>query len=196
MEKNKKRFKPGEIYWEIIKLIGMAYISGGGSTYRPLLPQLIQEIIRLIKESRDIEVKEKKVKTTLLKLEKRQIINLVEESDKIFVEIKSKKKSIILKYSIKSIFDFKKKQKNWDGQWYLVFFDVPEIQRNKRNYLRMFLNKLGFYKFQKSVYIYPYSCEKEINLIKAIVEGGKYIKYIVAKKIEDEENIKRYFHIN
>ena len=60
----------------------------------------------------------------------------------------------------------------------------------------MFLNKLGFYKFQKSVYIYPYSCEKEINLIKAIVEGGKYIKYIVAKKIEDEENIKRYFHIN
>ena len=196
MEKNKKRFKPGEIYWEIIKLIGMVYISGGGSIYRPLLPQLIQEIIRLIKESRDIEVKEKKVKTILLKLEKRQIINLIEEKDKIFVEIKNKKKSIILKYSIKSIFDFKKKQKNWDGQWYLVFFDVPEIQRNKRNYLRMFLNKLGFYKFQKSVYIYPYSCEKEINLIKAIVEGGKYIKYIVAKKIEDEENIKRYFHIN
>jgi CRISPR-associated endonuclease Cas2 len=75
----------------------------------------------------------------------------------------------------------------------MVFFDVPEIQRNKRNYLRDFLKKLGFYQYQKSVYIFPYECEKEVALIRKIVEGAKYMRYIIAEKIEEENKIKRYF---
>ena len=77
----------------------------------------------------------------------------------------------------------------------MVFFDVPEIQRNKRDYLRKFLNKIGFYRYQKSVYIFPYECEEEINLIKKIVEGAKYMKYIIAEKIEDEDAIKTFFKL-
>jgi len=195
MKKNKTKLKRGQIYWEIIKLLGMTYLSGGGSISRPILPLLIKEIKRLLKESRNVDTEEEKIKTTLEKLEKRQIINLTERNDNIFVEIKGGDKSMILKYSIKSILDLKKKDEKWSGKWYLVFFDVPEIQRNKRDYLRYFLKKIGFFQYQKSVYVFPFNCKKEIDLIRQIVEGGKYMKYIIADKIEDEERIKIFFKI-
>lgn len=93
------------------------------------------------------------------------------------------------------LLDFKKKKKVWDGKWFLVFFDVPEIERNKRNYLRQYLKKIGFYQYQQSVYLFPYECEKEVALIKKIMEGAKYMKYIIAEKIEDEEMAKRFFNL-
>ena len=98
--------------------------------------------------------------------------------------------------SIKAIFDLKKRDQKWQGKWYLVMFDVPEIQRNKRVYLRKFLKQIGFYPYQKSVYVFPYECEKEISLIKKIVEGGKYMSYIIADKIEQEKAAKIYFQLN
>lgn len=75
----------------------------------------------------------------------------------------------------------------------MVIFDVPEGQRNKRDYLRRFLREIGFYPYQQSVYIFPFECKKEIDLIKKIVEGGKYISYIIAEEIENEEKVKRFF---
>ncbi|MDO8609981.1 MAG: CRISPR-associated endonuclease Cas2, partial [bacterium] len=96
---------------------------------------------------------------------------------------------------IKALLEFKKKKKQWNGKLCMVFFDVPEIQRNKRNYLRRLLLKIGFYGYQKSVYVFPYDCENEINLIKKIVEGAQYMKYIIAEKIEDELSIKNYFKL-
>jgi CRISPR-associated endonuclease Cas2 len=137
--------------------------------------------------------KERKVLRTLKNLEKKQIIYLEEKDDKVFVYLKDKNHPKIVEYSIKKLLDFKKKKKEWDKKWFLVFFDVPEIQKNKREYLRKFLKKIGFYQYQKSVYIFPYDCEKEVALIKKIVEGAKYMKYIVAERIEEEKKIKRYF---
>jgi CRISPR-associated endonuclease Cas2 len=75
----------------------------------------------------------------------------------------------------------------------MVVFDVPEIERKKRNYLRGFLREIGFYPYNQSVYVYPYECEKEIALIKKIVEGGKYISYIIAERLEKEDQLKIFF---
>jgi len=69
----------------------------------------------------------------------------------------------------------------------MVFFYVPEKQRKSRDYLRLLLKKIGFLQYQKSVYIFPYEYESEINYIKKIVDGGKYMSYVVAEKIEHEK---------
>jgi len=126
---------------------------------------------------------------------KKDILNLQEKNGKVTVYLKNENHPKIIEYSIKSLLDFKRKEKKWNGKWFFVFFDVPEIQRNKRNYLRKFLIKLGFYPYQKSVYIFPYECEREVELIKKIVEGAKYIKYIIAEKIEEETDAKEYFKL-
>lgn len=198
MDKQKgeaKKLKRGQLYWMILETIGLGLVAGGGSPLRPTLPIMIKHITRLLKEIHKLDVEEEKVKKSLTHMEKKEIIDLVERDDQVFVYLKDKNNATVLQYSIKALLELKNKKKQWDGKWFLVFFDVPEIQRNKRDILRKFLTKTGFYRYQKSIYIFPYECEQEIVLIKKIVEGAKYMKYIIAEKIEDEEQVKAYFQL-
>ncbi|EKE14989.1 MAG: hypothetical protein ACD_12C00206G0003 [uncultured bacterium] len=156
---------------------------------------LIDHLGYLLKSAKSLQEKKLKINRVLQSLEKKDILDLQEENGKVTVYLKDKNHPKIIEYSIKSLLDFKQKEKKWNGKWFLVFFDVPEVQRNKRDYLRKFLIKLGFYQYQKSVYLFPYECEKEVALIKKIVEGAKYMKYIIAEKIEDEKSAKEYFKL-
>ena len=194
MKEKEIKLKKGQLYWYILEIIGLTLISGG-NPLRPIIPLAIKEIIKTLKEVKNLNIEEKKIKKSLESLEKNEIINLEEKGGNIFVKLKDKNNLTVIKYSTKALLDFKKKKKKWNKKWFLVFFDVPEIQRNKRNYLRKFLVDIGFYQYQKSIYIFPYECEKEIILIKKIVEGAKYMKYLVTEKIEDEKLIKSFFKL-
>ncbi|MCR4327089.1 MAG: CRISPR-associated endonuclease Cas2 [Nanoarchaeota archaeon] len=156
---------------------------------------LIDHLDHLLKSVKTLQQKKSKINRVLQNLEKKDILNLQEENGKVTVYLKDKNHPKIVEYSIKSLLEFKRKEKKWNGKWFFVFFDVPEIQKNKRDYLRKFLIRLGFYQYQKSVYLFPYECAKEVELIKKIVEGAKYMKYIIAEKIEDESTAKEYFKL-
>lgn len=188
------KLKRGQLYWYILEVIGVTLVSAGNPR-RPVISLGVKEIIKTLKELKNLKVGEEKIKRSLESLEKKEIIDIDEKGGQVLVRLKDKNNLIVMKYSIKAILDFKKKQKNWRGKWFLVFFDVPEIQRNKRDYLRNYLRKIGFYCYQKSVYVFPYECEKEITLIKRIVQGAKYMRYIIAEKIEDEEKMKTFFNL-
>lgn len=54
-------------------------------------------------------------------------------------------------------------ERKWDGVWRIVIFDISEKQKHIRNMVRKKLKKLGFGKWQKSVYLTPHSVTKEIN---------------------------------
>ena len=194
MKEKEIKLKRGQLYWYILEIIGVVLVSGG-NPLRPVIPLAVKEIIKILKEVKNLNVEEKKIRTSLEKMEKKEILEIVEKEDNVFVKIKNKENQTIVKYSIKALLDFKKKKKKWDGKWFLVFFDVPKIQNNKRDYLRSYLLKIGFMKYQHSVYIFPYECEKEVMLIKKIVEGAKYMTYIVAEKIENESKIKSLFNL-
>jgi len=159
------------------------------------LSLLIDNLQDLLKTINNYQVKKAKVLRVLKKLEKNEVLDIQEKDGKVTVYLKNENHPKIVEYSIKILLDFKKKNKQWNGKWFLVFFDVPEVQRNKRDFLRRYLIKLGFYQYQKSVYLFPYDCEKEVELIKRIVEGAKYMKYIIAEKIEDEAKTKEYFKL-
>ena len=186
------KFKHNELRQIVLAALGLGVIVGG-VLITPNFPIVLGMIISLIKDFRKKDISEKKVKRVLQNLEKKEIIYLETRGETVFVHLKNFFHPTILKYSLKEIFEFKKREKKWQGKWYLVMFDVPEIQRNKRVYLRKFLKQIGFYPYQKSVYVFPYECEKEITLIKKIVEGGKYMSYIIADKIEHETAAKIYF---
>lgn len=68
-------------------------------------------------------------------------------------------------------FDFEnmriKKSAKWDGKWRLIIFDIEEGKKVAREFFRSKLKSLGFYQLQKSVYIYPYPCRKEIEILRA-----------------------------
>lgn len=56
--------------------------------------------------------------------------------------------------------------KRWDGQWRILLFDVPSRERTKREALRGKLIELGFTMIQKSVWVHPYECSNEVQILK------------------------------
>lgn len=60
------------------------------------------------------------------------------------------------------------KPEKWDKKWHLVIFDIPEKKKLAREALREKLKDLGLIKLQDSIWVTPFSCEQEINLIKNI----------------------------
>jgi len=53
--------------------------------------------------------------------------------------------------------------KPWDGRWRIVMFDIVEIQKRKRDYLREKLKELGFGMLQESVFITPHDIIKDFS---------------------------------
>lgn len=109
------------------------------------------------------------------------------------IKITRQGKSRILKYQLG---DMKiKKPFRWDKKWRLVIFDIPDHQRKKSDSFRWKLYELGFLQYQKSIFIYPYPCQDEIDFIKEIYEITPYVKMILAEKIDDEKHYQRKFHL-
>jgi len=97
-------------------------------------------------------------------------------------------------YKFLSIDDIKTHKSNvWDDLWRIVTFDIPEHKKTVRDALRFKLKDLGFYPYQKSLFVYPYDCKNEIDLIKEFYGAHNYIFLIVAKKLDGEDNLKKHF---
>lgn|SRR3989338_8657984 len=123
------KLKRGQLYWYILEVIGLSLIIGGGSPLRPTLPIMVKAIIKTLKEIKKLNVDEDKVKKSLQRLEKKEIIELVEQGDNVYVYLKDKDNPTVFQYSIRALFDLKRKRKKGNGKWYMVFFDVPEVQK-------------------------------------------------------------------
>jgi len=54
-------------------------------------------------------------------------------------------------------------EKEWDGRWRLVIFDIPEKRRIARDLLRQKLKAFGFIKWQKSVWASKKNCTKPLR---------------------------------
>ena len=88
-----------------------------------------------------------------------------------------------------------KKQK-WDGLWRIIIFDIPEDHKNAREALRQKLKKFGFYHLQKSVFVFPYDCEKEIKALADFFMANDNIEYIRAKTLGGKEReVKDFFDL-
>lgn len=194
-EKLQNEFKKGEIRELVLGAVGVSVLLAGTFLVTPNFPIIYTSILSLIKEFGKKEPSKRQVRRVLKDLEKKEIISLEKNGEEVRVKLKGWLHPQIQKYSLKGILEYKRKKKTWNGKWFLVIFDVPEKQRNKRNYLRQFLRFIGFYQYQQSVYIYPFECKEEIALIKKIVEGGKYITYVIAESIENEQAAKRHFQL-
>lgn len=90
----------------------------------------------------------------------------------------------------------KNENKKWDGKWRIMFFDIPEKKRGKRDELRVMLKAVGFKEFQKSAWVYPY---KVPNFLKELLfeENIKpYTRLITTTSIEYDKDLKRMFDLD
>ena len=87
-----------------------------------------------------------------------------------------------------------KKSKSWDKKWRIVIFDISQIKKTYREAFRGKIKELDFYCLQKSVWVYPYDCESEIELLKDFFGLSEdELRLIVAKKIGNDAKLKGIF---
>lgn len=85
------------------------------------------------------------------------------------------------------------KKEKWDGKWRMVFFDVEEAKRKRRDDLRRYLKKLGFWQMQRSVWVCPYDCENEVKYLREILEVPHEVKLGVLEKVENDRELREIF---
>ncbi|MEK7186917.1 MAG: CRISPR-associated endonuclease Cas2 [Patescibacteria group bacterium] len=114
-------------------------------------------------------------------------------SGKKFLTITEKGKKKLRSFELN---DFKlKKPKRWDKKWRIIIFDIKEKERKKRNELRNYLYRIGFKKLQNSVWVYPYDCEDLLMLLKADLELGRNLLYVVAEEIENDRHLREEYNL-
>jgi len=126
-------------------------------------------------------------------LKKGNFIKETREGKNRKIEITEKGKREIIKYKIK----LKVEKPNWNKKWFAIAWDIPEISRKDRDYLREKLKWIGFKEMQKSLWIFPYDIREElkelVELYKKDILGN--IKFLVIEKIEDDSNLLKYFNL-
>src|SRR3989338_5139930 len=117
----------------ILGALGIGVLIGG-ALITPNFPIVYGSILSIIKEFSKKEPSKKQVRRALKNLEKNEIIALEKKGDEVYVSLKGWINPRHVKSSLKGILAYKRQKKIWRGKWFLVIFDVPEKQRNKRNY--------------------------------------------------------------
>lgn len=124
-------------------------------------------------------------------LKRERMIILKEKNGKFLVELAEKGKRKVKEIALDELKN--KKPKDWDGLWRVIIFDVPEHSKVGRDALRWKMKSLGFYQLQKSVWAFPYDCEREVELLVELFGIFSYVNFLEVKRIKDDSMLKKYF---
>ena len=136
----------------------------------------------------------KRVSDTFYNLKKQGLIEIKKQGPQIYINLTEEGKK---KASFLQINDLRINQpKRWDRKWRLVIFDIAQLKKVYREAFRGKLKELGFSQLQKSVWIHPYDCVSEIDILKEFFGlTDDELRLIVAEEIGDDMKIREIFKI-
>jgi len=166
-------------------LAGMIYIAASSPYFT----------IRLLKNiKRWNKYPKRKLSDAFYLLRKQGCIKIERKNHQIYISLteKGKKKASWLQIDALKI----KRPKRWDRKWRIVIFDISQLKKFYREAFRGKLKELGFYPLQKSVWIIPFECKDEIELLKDLFGlTEKEVRLIIAEDIGQAEQIKKHFKL-
>lgn len=146
---------------------------------------------------KDKSVKEiRKRSKKLSEFNKRKLIDFKELGDgSVRIVISQAGKNIIQQYKLDDMKIIK--PKIWDRQWRIVIYDIPQKFRKASDAFRRKIRELGMYQLQKSIWVYPYECIKELDFLCAMygIPLDDCILYFKTKELPKEKEIKEFFNI-
>lgn len=84
---------------------------------------------------------------------------------------------------------------HWDGKWHLLFYDIPVKYNAARVAFHRMASEAGMFQLQKSLWVYPYSCEAEILFVANFFGVAEYINFAVADSLFDEDKLLKHFQL-
>lgn len=133
------------------------------------------------------------LRKTLRKLERQKLIEVSEEKGIGKVSLTENGQKKLLKMSVEDMFI--RKPAKWDGKWRMIFYDVARDKNSVRDRFRAYLKAGGFYRWQKSVYLHAYPCEKEIDFLRNFLGISGEVRLIIADQIENDQIFRDYFGV-
>ncbi|MCX6789391.1 MAG: hypothetical protein NTZ42_02160 [Candidatus Gribaldobacteria bacterium] len=174
---------------KVIGLVGIFAIAAQSPNFWVHLSRNLQKRDRYFKNN----YSQTQISKTLSRLKRSNMLVLKEKDGKFTVELSEKGKKKIQQITIDDLRN--KKPEQWDGLWRVVIFDIPERQKYGRAALRGKMKYLGFYQLQKSVWAFPYDCEKEIELLANFFNIYNCVNFIEAKRITNDTELKQHFKL-
>ena len=171
----------------IIVVIGIAGILAIAA----IAPNVIQVIEKFSSQPKKRYFKSQ-IQSRIARLKEKGWIEFLKQNNHAVVRLTPRGKHELARYRLheKTL-----EQRQWDGWWRVIIFDIREYKRTTRNRIRRDLVRFGFHPLQQSVWVYPHECHEIITLLKADHHIGKELLYITAKTIENDRWLKRAFGI-
>lgn len=81
----------------------------------------------------------------------------------------------------------------WDGQWRIIFYDIPEDKKTQRDAFTRKIRSIGFKMLQRSVFIYPHPCKEEVLCVADYFDIAPYVTYVETSYIDNDKPLKQHF---
>ena len=81
----------------------------------------------------------------------------------------------------------------WDGFWRIILYDIPESKKHSRDALNSTLRRIGCFQLQRSVWITPFSCRGEIEIVCSHLDVADFVTYFEARNLDNERTMVRHF---
>lgn len=193
LKSNEKEYPSSK---EIIYLLGMGALLAGTI----LLPGLgyVAGVVARAKRQHDWEQSQKQwkkfnpylLKRNLKRLRDQRIVELIDNDGQQVIKLTQKGQTKYLKFSLEHL---SLNNKNWDGKWRIIIYDIAKFKKNQVNAFRNILKYINFYQLQKSVYLTPYPCEEQTLFLREYFGISDEVILIRADQIENEVFYKQYF---
>ena len=182
----REKHSKGELVKDILKSLAI----GGVLTAGLVLPNIVQllDFFGVTKSAEKF-----KIIGAIERMKQKKLVRIYHKDGTDIVEITELGKKKVLSYDLKNIKI--NRPKKWDGYWRIVVFDVPEKNKKARRALNFKLNDMEFFPLQKSVFVCPFECKDEIDFIAEFFGIKKYIRFVLAKNIENDEFLRSYYNL-
>lgn len=166
-------------------------LVGGLSLGLSYSPKQRYKVLRQISDEWQ-KVSDDSLRKSINELYRNKMIDLKEMPD-------GSQKMILLENGKKRALSYKiddlviQKPKQWDGKWQMALFDVPKDKKEIRDALRFHLRRLGFFQYQKSVFIFPHQCKNELDFLIEFYKARPYVRILTVTEIDNERHLKEIF---
>jgi len=177
---------------EIIKDILSWLVIGGMVAVAATSPYFLYSILCSLNKKK--QYNKQSVANAFYRLGKEGAIFFQKHNNQLYISLTQEGRKKAGKFQINNLHI--QKPKKWDKKWRIVIFDISDLHRTKREALRGFLKRLQFYKLQESVWVHPFDCEREVELLKEFFGFiSKEMQLIVAEQVENADFLRAKFKI-
>jgi len=187
-----RSYRRGELAKEILVMIA-AGVAIPAAFLMPGIPVALKPLLNEVMKRCGMRRRRPLVQS-ISHLKRRGLVSIAEKGGQQVLTLSEGGKKRLLRFELDEIEI--RKPKKWDGYWRMVLFDIPERRKQGREAFRSKLKQLGFLQLQKSCFVHPFECKSEIDFVSELFEVSPYVNYILAKEIEGESKLARYFHLS